>query len=141
MTNQILPLTVSELKKLHSSVKNPNLEHRENLKTLEKAAVWITNRIGTVPFAIFCIILVTVPLFWTDAIPVVQYISSGYLQLVFLPLIMVGQNLQERRASLRTEADFKLNTQSAREIETILLHLEKQDLMITEILARLDKKG
>ncbi|MCX6784469.1 MAG: DUF1003 domain-containing protein [Candidatus Komeilibacteria bacterium] len=140
MTNQYSPLTASELKQLHSSMKNPNLEHRENLKRLERVAVWITNRIGTVPFAIFCIILVTVPLVWTDAIPVVQYISSGYLQLVFLPLIMVGQNLQERRAEARTEADFKLNTQSAREIETILLHLEKQDLMMTEILTRLDQQ-
>lgn len=141
MTNQYIPLSSSELIKLHSSIKNPNLEHRENLKPLEKAALWVTNRIGTISFTIFCVVLVSVPLIWTEAIPMIQYISSGYLQLVLLPLIMVGQNLQERRAEVRTEADFKLNTQSAKEIETILLHLERQDLMITEILARLDKKG
>ena len=71
--------------------------------------------------------------------PVVQYVSSGYLQLIFLPLIMVGQNLQGRHAEIRAEHDYETNIKAEKEIESILLHLEKQDEMMLEILKRIEK--
>lgn len=90
-------------------------------------------------FIFACVILVTIPLIFTSAISVIQYISSGILQLILLPLIMVGQNLQGRHAELRAQHDFDTNVKAEKEIETILLHLEKQDAMMLEILQKIEK--
>jgi uncharacterized membrane protein len=43
-----------------------------------------------------------------------------------MPLIMVGQNLLNRHAELRAEADFEINQKAEQEVEAILLHLEHQ---------------
>lgn len=52
---------------------------------------------------------------------------------------MVGQNLQGRHSEIRAEADFEVNTKAEREIETILMHLEKQNELILKILDHLEK--
>lgn len=52
---------------------------------------------------------------------------------------MVGQNLQGRHAEIRAQHDFDTNVKAEKEIETILLHLEKQDEMMLEILQRIEK--
>jgi uncharacterized membrane protein len=57
-----------------------------------------------------------------------------------MPLIMVGQNIQGRHAEIRAQADFEVNKKSELEIESILLHLEKQDEMILEILKHMKSK-
>lgn len=57
-----------------------------------------------------------------------------------MPLIMLGQNLQAKHSDLRAEADLKINVQAALENETILLHLEKQDKMMINILKHIEKK-
>jgi uncharacterized membrane protein len=56
-----------------------------------------------------------------------------------MPLIMVGQNLQGRHSEARATADFHVNTQAEREIETVLQHLENQNELILEILHHLEK--
>jgi uncharacterized membrane protein len=68
----------------------------------------------------------------------VQYISSGYLQLILLPLILVGQNLASRHSELRSEHDYQTNIKAEKEIEAILLHLEKQDRVMIEILQKIE---
>ena len=65
---------------------------------------------------------------------------SNMIQLFFLPLIMIGQNLQNRHAELRAENDFEINLKAEREIEAILINLEKQEEMISKILERLPGK-
>ena len=64
----------------------------------------------TMPFFWGCVVLVTVPLVFPAAMPVVQYISSGYLQLILLPLIGVAAVIADRAASgerARIEAERK----------------------------------
>jgi len=63
---------------------------------------------------------------------------SNMIQILLMPLIMVGQNLQGRHAEARAEADFEVNTKAEREIETILLHLERQNDLILKILTQLE---
>ena len=58
---------------------------------------------------------------------------SNMIQLMFLPLILVGQNLQSKHAEARAEADYELNVQAEEEIETILQHLENQNDLIFKI--------
>jgi uncharacterized membrane protein len=57
-----------------------------------------------------------------------------------MPLIMVGQNLQGRHAKARAEADFEVNTKAEREIEAILMHLERENHLLLRILAHLEGK-
>ena len=52
--------------------------------------------------------------------------------------IMIGQNLQSSHADARAEADFEINKQAEREIETILQHLENQNALILRILERVE---
>lgn len=51
---------------------------------------------------------------------------------------MVGQNLQGRHAELRAQHDYETNVKAEKEIESILLHLEKQDEMMIDILHRIE---
>ena len=52
----------------------------------------------TMWFFYACFLLVTLPLIWPAAMPTVQYISSGYLQLILLPLIGVSAKIADRDA-------------------------------------------
>lgn len=130
--------SLADLREKFAPVKNTNEVHRSRLSKLDKIALSITERVGTMGFFFACVVLVTVPLVIPSTMPVVQYISSGYLQLILLPLILVGQNLQGRHAELRAEHDYETNVKAEKEIETILLHLEKQDETMLEILHRIE---
>jgi uncharacterized membrane protein len=145
------PLTLQELKNLRKPLRNVNIEHKEKLSRLEKFAIWITNRVGTMGFflIIFCWTLTW--LSWNtigpkdlrfDPFPafVLWLFISNMIQICLMPLIMVGQNLQGRHASKRAEADFEVNTKAEREIEAILMHLENQNELILKILDDLEKE-
>jgi uncharacterized membrane protein len=131
--------TIEDIKREFTPIVNANEIHKSRLSKADKIALFITGKIGTMGFFYLCVILATIPIFFRPAMPVVQYISSGFLQLVLLPLILIGQNLQGRHAELRAENDYKTNIKAEKEIEAILLHLEKQDEMMLDILRRLDK--
>jgi uncharacterized membrane protein len=82
--------------------------------------------------------MVTVPLIYRDTMPVIQYISSGYLQLIFLPLIMVGQNLQSKHSELRAENDYQINLKAEHEIEVLYKHLEYQNAILVTMMKKMD---
>ena len=50
-------------------------------------------------------ILVAIPLFLPLISPIIQYVSSAFLQLTFLPLILVGQSLLSQKSEDRAEQD------------------------------------
>ena len=131
--------TVADLKREFAPVANTNEIHKSRLSKTDKIALFITTRIGTMGFFYFCLALVSLPLIFSPAMPVVQYLSSGYLQLILLPLILVGQNLQSRHAELRAQHDYETNLKAEKEIEAILLHLEKQDELMLQILKKIEK--
>jgi len=64
---------------------------------------------------------------------------SNMLQIFLMPLIMIGQNLQGRHAEARADSDFEINVKAEREIEAILLQLERQNELILKILNQLMK--
>lgn len=130
--------TLADLRKQFAPIQNVNEIHRQRLSTSDKIALFLTNKLGTMVFFYICIVLVTIPLLIPTTMPVVQYISSGYLQLIFLPLIIVGQNLQGRHAELRAQHDYETNVKAEKEIESVLLHLEKQDETMLQILKRIE---
>jgi uncharacterized membrane protein len=63
---------------------------------------------------------------------------SNLIQICLMPLIMLGQNLQGRHAEARAQADFEINTKAEREIEAILMHLERQSDLVLRVLNHLE---
>jgi len=142
--------TLAELKKQRKPIWNINIKHEESLTPSEKFAIWITDRIGTTGFFIIILIWTAFWILWNifapiglifDPLPafILWVFISNMIQLFFLPLIMLSQNLQERHAIFRAENDFEINLKAEKEIETILENLEKQEEMIKKILEKIGK--
>lgn len=123
---------------------NVNLKHKQSFTRLEKFAVWITNNIGTMGFFFIVLLWTAIWLIWNilapqglrfDVVPAfaLWLFISNIIQLFFLPLIMLGQNLQGRHAELRAENEYKVNIKAEKEVELILSQLEKQDKKISKI--------
>jgi hypothetical protein len=70
---------------------------------------------------------------------VVVWLSSSFLQLVLLPIIIVGQNIQANAADKRSEDTYKDAEAVLKEAEEIQKHLLAQDEVITSIMTRLEK--
>lgn len=130
-------------------IRNVNKEHTESLTTLDRLAVWVTDRIGTMGFFFIILIWTVVWLLWNVLAPeklrfdpypafVLWLFISNLIQIHLMPLIMVGQNLQGRHSELRAQSDFDINSKAEMEIEAIMAHLEHQNEMILEILRRLE---
>jgi len=119
-------------------IQNTNEIYNNKLSKTDKIALFITKRIGTMGFFYGCTVLVTIPILFPTTLPIIQYISAGFLQLLFLPLILIGQNLQGRHTELRAQHDYETNIKSEKEIEAILLHLEKQDATMLTILKKIE---
>ena len=65
---------------------------------------------------------------------IVSWIAQTFLQLVLLPIIIVGQNVQAAAADARAEATFNDAAAVLEEAKQIQAHLLAQDDKITEIL-------
>jgi CRP-like cAMP-binding protein len=120
--------------------RNVNVVYEKSLKTLDRLAIAITNRVGSVGFFL---IIAGWTVIWTgynilatevpalrlrafDPFPafVAYLLISNVIQILLMPLIMVGQNLQGRHSETRAELDFQVNL--------------KNEISLTEVLRRLD---
>lgn len=70
---------------------------------------------------------------------IVVWVSSSFLQLVLLPIIIVGQNVQARAADKRAEQTYNDAEAVLHESSEIQRHLQEQDDKILEILDHLKK--
>ena len=69
---------------------------------------------------------------------VVVWLSSSFLQLVLLPIIIVGQNIQAAAADKRAEDTFKDAEAVLKEASEIQNHLLAQDKAISDILEKIE---
>ena len=67
----------------------------------------------------------------------ILWMSSSFLQLVLLPIIIVGQNIQAETSDKRAEETYRDADAVLHEARQIQKHLLAQDQQITEILSRL----
>jgi uncharacterized membrane protein len=149
MSDDRSPPPLDELKKLRKPVRPVYVEHKKTLSRLDRLAVWMTERVGTMGFCLLLLGWTVVWLGWNTLAPkelrfdpfpafVLWLFLSNMIQICLMPLIMVGQNLQGRHAEARGQADFEVNTKAEREIEAILLHLERQHDLVLRILNHLE---
>lgn len=72
---------------------------------------------------------------------IIAWLSSNFLQLVLLPIIIVGQNIQAQASDKRAEATYKDAGAILHEAIQIQRHLEAQDQAIERILASVAATG
>jgi hypothetical protein len=70
---------------------------------------------------------------------IIVWLSSSFLQLVLLPIIIVGQNIQAAASDKRAEDTYKDAEAVLKEAEEIQKHLLAQDEVISEIMAHLQQ--
>ena len=140
---------VGDLQKHYSKVKNPNDTFKESLKPTQKLALFVTEHVGTMGF--FAIILAWT-MFWLawnilapkglkwDPYPafVLWLIISNILQILLMPLLLIGQNIQGMRTDIRGEHDYDTDKRAEKEIQTVLLNFQKQEKLILEILGKVE---
>jgi hypothetical protein len=94
-------------------IKNANIEHADSLTTNERIGVWVTSHIGTMYCAyLFAIIGIgsLVGVVTNNATLALMFgaVSSYFLQLVLLPVIMVGTNVQSKHDQIKADIQFEL---------------------------------
>ncbi len=144
------PKTIAELRKLLKPVKSFYPQAKKPLTAMDRLAVWITEHVGSMGFFMIIFGWTAIWLLWNTLGPkelrfdpypafVLWLFLSNLIQILLMPLIMVGQNQQTLHADERAEADFNVNIKAELEIENILLHLENQNALILQILEHLEK--
>ncbi|MFA5967385.1 MAG: DUF1003 domain-containing protein [Patescibacteria group bacterium] len=121
--------------------KNVNIIHKNQLGLNDRIAVTITAAIGTMYAVYFFTLFMAGWILWQtnsanqpfDPYPFAFLLFIGnIIQLLLMPLILVGQNIQNRHAELRAEEEFKTTESIYKDIEHILTHLDEQDKEILE---------
>ena len=145
------PVSTQHIIDRHITSRNVNIRHKERLSRMDKLAIGITKKVGSMGFFMVVFTWTAGWLAWNTLAPlhlrfdpfpafVLWLFISNMLQIFLMPLIMVGQNLQSRHAEIRAEEDYLINKKAELEIETILTHLENQDKLILQILAKMEKE-
>ena len=70
---------------------------------------------------------------------VVVWLSSSFLQLVLLPIIIVGQNIQAKAADERADATYRDADAILKEALKIQEHLEVQDTKLLHLIEKMAK--
>ncbi|PTW90767.1 hypothetical protein C8A06_0467 [Microbacteriaceae bacterium MWH-Ta3] len=107
-----------------------------------RIGLWITRRVGTMwaAYAFFALSLVSLPaaLASGNTLVIVAWIAQTFLQLVLLPIIIVGQNMQAAASDQRAIATYKDAGAILDETKEIQAHLAAQDAALAAIRGQLD---
>lgn len=142
------PLSLAEFKKHRKPPRNVNKVFEESLSRTDRFAVFITDHIGTFGFFSMIFTWTVLWLSWNLLAParlqfdppmgfVLWLFISNVIQILLMPLLMVGQNLQGSRAELRAENDLEVNIKAEQEIEVILNHLEYQNSILIALMQKM----
>jgi hypothetical protein len=110
-----------------------------------RAGLFITVVVGTMwcgyIFAIIAFVSLPSAITSRNLTVIIAWISSNFLQLVLLPIIIVGQNIQAQAADNRAEATYKDADAILQEAVKIQDHLLAQDKVLSEMISRLEAKA
>lgn len=143
------PLSLEAFRKSRKPLRDINKEHKEKLTPLTRLAVWMTDRVGTMGFFLIIFGWTAIWLGWNFLVPksarfdppmgfVFYLFLCNVIQILLMPLIMVGQNIQGAHAEARAEHDLDVNVKAEKEIEVILEHLEYQNALLLQMMERLN---
>jgi uncharacterized membrane protein len=109
--------------------KHINIQQKESLTTGEKISKFITSKIGTigcaVAFTILACISLPAAIASHNALIIVSWLAQTFLQLVLLPIIMVGQNLQSRHSEYIADATYENDIEMHKEVDIMKKELDE----------------
>jgi len=109
----------------------------------QKIGLGITKSVGTMwaAYIFMALTLVSLPfvIMTGDLVVIVAWIAQTFLQLVLLPIIIVGQNIQAAAAEKRAVMTYEDAEAVLEEAMKIQKHLEHQDQSLAHIITRLDE--
>ncbi len=140
---------VRDLEKHLSKIRNPNDAFEEQLTPLKKLALFVTERVGTMGFFFIILAWTTFWLAWNILAPkgwkfdpfpafVLWLIISNVLQILLMPLLLIGQNIQGMRSDIRGEHDYQTDKRAEKEIKTVLANFRMQEKLILQILGKVE---
>jgi uncharacterized membrane protein len=142
------PPSIDAVIKRRRPLGNVHQEVLARITPLDRLALWITVRVGSMGFFLSILGWTALWLGWNLLAPpawqfdppmafVFWLFISNVIQILLMPLIMVGQNLLGRHAEVRAEHDLEVNVRAEQEIEVILRHLEYQNTMLIAMVQKL----
>jgi hypothetical protein len=105
-------------------------------------ALLLTTTIGTMwcAYAFAALAFVALPsALGGGLLPLIQWVSQTFIQLVMLSVIMVGQNILSRAADNRADMTYKDADATFHEVGQIQDHLEAQDAGLNELLEKVTR--
>jgi uncharacterized membrane protein len=143
-----LPASLEEFKKRRRPLRDYSKPDPGDVKPLDKLAVWITEHVGTIGFFLVIFVWTVLWLGWNLVVPkslqfdppmgfVFWLFISNVIQILLMPLIMLGQNIQGRHSERCAQHDLEVNVRAEEEIEVILNHLEYQNAILIAMVQKL----
>jgi hypothetical protein len=146
------------MSKLFDYIPHPHIEHRKQVGPPQVAAavaqvhgpgligrlnakvgLKITLVVGTMwaAYLFTLLALISAPSAFQsgDKLIIVAWIAQTFLQLVLLPIIIVGQNVQAAAADARSQATYDDAAAVLEEAKQIQQHLEAQDVELQRLVA------
>ena len=147
-TPLLKPGSVDALIKQRRKLRDVNKEMAAKRSGLDRVAVWTTVHVGSMGFFLLIAGWTAIWLLWNFLAPsrlqfdppmafVFWLFISNVIQILPMPLIMVGQNVLSDHAEARAEHDLEVNVKAEREIEAVLRHLEYQNSLLIAMLEKL----
>ena len=116
---------------------NVNQTRTNKMNPLDRVGLVITRLVGTMIAAVLFtgLALISLPaaIKTHDKIIIVAWIAQTFLQLVLLPIIMVGQNLQGKHTELMADEEFQTTQTTYKDLEHLILVNQKQLDLLVEI--------
>lgn len=120
---------------------------KAKLSLNDKIGLFITKSLGTMwaAYVFMALALVSLPaaIASGNELVIVAWIAQTFLQLVLLPVIIVGQNIQAASADAMAVATYEDATALLEEAKQLQKHLAAQDEALTKLtrdLARVEKQ-
>ncbi len=118
-------------------------EMQQRLGFNGRVGVFITTVVGTMWAAyLFTILaLVSAPSAFAsgDKIIIVAWVAQTFLQLVLLPIIIAGQNVQSAAADKRSQQTYSDAEAILAECLQLQAHLQAQDHVLEDLMTRMEK--
>ena len=147
--NPKLPLSIEDVKKRRKPLRDVSKTEAANTSKADRVALWITSTVGTMKFFLVLVVWTLLWLGWNLLAPkdlqfdppsafVFWLFISNLIQLMLMPLIMIGQNIIGREVEANAANDLEVNIKAERETDVLLRHLEYQNSMSIALLKKHD---
>ncbi len=124
-------------------IEHPEHQHRQRLTRFDRAALAFTSVTGDVRFFAAAGVLILCWMFWNSVAPhplrfdpfpgfLILLGATKLVQLLFMPLIMVGQHLESKRAKAHAETAHRAALRNSAETELVLARLAEIETLLKE---------